>query len=53
MDNKRPKLTDPKEWETIKSIYFEKDYRNKEKTDPLEKLERMEAKQRIINNNSR
>jgi len=50
---KKPKLTDPKEWEIIKDIYFEKDYRNKEKLDPLEKLERMNSRERNNNINSR
>ena len=53
MENKRAKLTDPKEFAIVREIYFEKDYRDKENIDPLEKLERMESKQRNINNNSR
>ena len=53
MEDKRPKLTDPKEYALIKSIYFEKDNFNKEKLDPIEELERMESKQRNQNNNSR
>jgi len=53
MKDKRPKLTDTKEYALIKSIYFEKDYINKEKIDPIERLDRMESKQRNQNKNSR
>lgn len=53
MENNRPKYTDPKEYAIIKSVYFDKDLRPKEDTDPIERLERMESKQRNINNNSR
>lgn len=53
MEDKRPKLTDPKEYALIRSIHFPKDNFNKEKIDPIEKLERMESKERNINKNSR
>jgi len=53
MKDKRPKLTDPKEYALIKSIYFEKDYINKKKIDPIERLDRMESKQRNNNKSSR
>lgn len=45
MENKRPKLTDKEEFALIKSMYFEKDNR-KEEIDPIERLERMNSKQR-------
>lgn len=45
MEENRPKLTDPNELAIIKSIYF-KDRKTSEKLDPIEELERMEARQR-------
>ncbi len=53
MEDKRPRLDDPKEFKIIRDIYFEKDHINKEQTDPIERLERMEARQRNNNKNSR
>jgi len=53
METKRPTLYDPEEFALIKSIYLEKDNFNKEETDPIEILERMESKHRNLNNNSR
>ena len=53
MEDKRPTLYDPKEFAIIKDIYFEKDHINKEDVDPIEKLERMEARSRNNNKNSR
>lgn len=46
METQRPKLTDPKEFALIKSIYFEKDLPFNEQLDPIEKWERMQSKQR-------
>ncbi len=48
----RPKLTDPAEFAIIKSIYF-KDRMFGEDLDPIERLERMESKQRFNNKSSR
>ena len=50
--NKRPTLNDPYEFATIKRIYF------KEETpyldiEPIERLERMESKQKFNNKSSR
>lgn len=54
MENKRPTLNDPNEFALIKSIYFENNLTNKEFCeDPIERLERMESKQRNLNRNSR
>jgi hypothetical protein len=53
MAEKRKTLADPEEFAIVKSIYFPKDNRGEENIDPIEKLERMEAKQRNQNNNSR
>jgi len=53
MKDNRRKLTDPEEYQIIKSIYFEKDVFDKEKTDPIERLERMNSKERNNNINSR
>ena len=48
-DKPRPKLTDPEELAIIRSIYFE-DHRPKgDDIDPLERLDRMERKQKQIN----
>lgn len=52
METKRPRLDDPEEYKIIKQIYF-KDNFNSEDIDPIEQLERMESRQRNINNNSR
>jgi len=48
----RPKLTDPKEFAIIKSIYF-KDRQTSEKIDPIEELDRIESRQRNLNKSSR
>jgi len=50
---KRPTLSDPEEFALIKRIYFGSDLVDKEYIDPIENLERIDAKQRNINNNSR
>jgi len=53
MENRRPRLDDPKEYAIIKSIYFAKDLEKTEKLDPLENLERQDSKQRNLNKSSR
>jgi len=53
METKRPKLSDPKEYAIIKSIYFSKDLPINEDIDTIEKLERMKSKNRNLKNNSR
>lgn len=50
---KRPKLTDPAEYALIKQIYFKEGRRFEEEVDQIEKLERMEAKQRNNNKSPR
>jgi len=52
MKDNRPKLTNPADYALMKEMYFEKDY-NKEEEDPIERLERMEAKQHNKTNNAR
>lgn len=53
MSDKRPKLTDPEEFDIIRSIYL-KDRRSiNSDLDPVERLERMESKQRQKQNESR
>jgi len=49
----RPTLNDPEEFAIIKSIYFKDDRPLHEELDPIERLERMEAKQRHQNKSSR
>jgi hypothetical protein len=49
----RPTLNDPAEYAIIKSIYFKETLRGTEDLDPMEKLERMESKQRNHNKSSR
>lgn len=46
MENKRPKLTDPAEFALIKQIYFKDNRPFNEDLDPVERLDRMESKQR-------
>jgi len=46
-------LYDPEEYTLIKSIYFDKDLPPNEKIDEIERLERLEAKQRNKNKSSR
>jgi len=53
MENKRPTLKDPKEFALIKKMYFNNDISLNEAIDNLEKLERMESKQRNNNKSSR
>jgi len=48
MENKRPRLDDPTEFAIIKSIYFKDGRPLKEEVDPIEQMERIEA--RIRNN---
>lgn len=52
MINKRPTLNDPEEFEIVKSIYFKDRRTNYEDLDPVERLERLEAKQRNKHRNS-
>lgn len=46
MENKRPRLDDPNEYKIIKEMYFKDDRPLGEDLDSIEKLSRMEAKQR-------
>lgn len=46
MSNERPKLTDPQEYAIIKSMYFDDNRPINDDLDPIEKLDRLEAKQR-------
>jgi len=50
--SERPKLTDPKEFDIIRDLYF-KDKRCIDDIDPIEKLDRMESKQRNKEKSSR
>lgn len=47
MNNERPKLSDPKEYAIIKSIYFKDNKPAWEETDPIERLDRQESRQRF------
>ena len=49
----RPTLNDPKEYNLIKSIYFKNDRPFDEDLDPIERIERLEAKQRNKNKSSK
>jgi len=49
----RPRLDDPNEFALIKSIYFKGDGPHDEDSDPIERLERMEARQRFNQKSSR
>jgi len=51
--NNRPRLFDPEEFALIKSIYFEKDLPAEDDTDPIERLERQESRQRNLNKSPR
>lgn len=51
--NKRPTLNDPEEYALIKSIHFKDDKPLHEELDPMERLERMESKQRNNNKSPR
>jgi len=53
MQDKRPTLNDPKEFALMRSIYFDKDLRQTEKLDELERLDRMYAKERNNNKSPR
>jgi len=46
---KRPTLSDPEEYDLIKSIHFKEPNRYLEDLDPIEKLERMDSRQRNKN----
>jgi len=49
-----PNLNNPKDFALMREMYFEgKPNIKEEDVDPIERLERMEAKERNINNNSR
>jgi hypothetical protein len=49
----RPKLTDPAEYAIIKSVYFKDSRPEWEDLDPIERLDRMESRQRFNNKSSR
>lgn len=49
----RPRLDDPAEYAVIKKIYFNNDKLMSEEIDSLERLERVESKQRNNNKSSR
>jgi len=49
----RPRLDDPNEFALIKSIYFKDNRPLDEDLDPIERLERMESRQRHNNKSSR
>lgn len=49
----RPTLADPKEYAIIKSIYFKDDKPFNDNLDPVERLERMDSKQRNKSKSSR
>lgn len=53
MENKRPRLDDPQEFAIIKQMYFKNNRPINDDLDPLERLERQEAKQRNKQNESR
>jgi hypothetical protein len=53
MENKRPTMKDPAEFALIKQIYFKDNRPAWEDLDPVERLDRMESKQRNQNKSSR
>lgn len=53
MENKRPRLDDPQEFAIIKQMYFKNNRPINDDLDPLERLERQEAKMRHKQNESR
>ena len=54
MENEpRPKLSDPAEWAIIRAMYFDSDKTLSEQVDPIERLERSDAKSRNNNKSSR
>ena len=50
MENKKPKMYDPEEFEIIRQIYFPK---KSESTNDQENYERQDIRKRNLNNNSR
>ena len=50
---KRPRLDDQKEWAIIREMYFDTSSYVNNDIDPIESLERMDSKQRNLNNSSR
>ncbi len=53
-NNERPTLSDPAEWAIVRQMYFDGNGTvSVEQVDPIERLERMQSKQRNLNNNSR
>lgn len=50
---RRPRLDDPEEYALIKAIHFKDNRPLEEDTDPIERNERMEAKARNNDKNSR
>ncbi len=54
MENNRPRLDDLKEYATVKAIYFKDDLvKFNEGLDSIERLERMESRQRNNQKSSR
>ncbi len=53
MDIKRPTISDPAEWAIVREMYFDTSFPINDDIDSIERLERMESKQRKLNNNSR
>lgn len=53
METKRPTMSDPQEYAIIRSIYFKDTKPEWEELDSLERLDRMESKQRFNNKSSR
>jgi len=50
---RRPRLDDPEEYRIIKSIHFKETRKEWENLDPIERLERMQSKERNNNKSSR
>lgn len=53
MENKRPTLNDPEEYALIKSIHFKERPAFSDDADPVERLERMESRERNANKSPR
>ena len=53
MNDKRPNLNDVEEFNLIRRVYFKDNKPPYEELDPLERLERMEAKHRFNNRSPR
>lgn len=51
--NRRPKLSDPAEFAIVKSMYFKDNRLFGEDLDPIERLDRQEARQRFNKKSSR